>query len=163
LWQVAGLVLVTPPLIYLLVKLTYNGLLTLAIRFTDAAPLGRLFSSRWIGFAILAGAALLVLPSLVAAISTTHPAPAPAPAPLPPARAPARGALPRGPGEGGVLVGTDGALPGEIDYLIALGELPERGRMAHEGEVFSYRRKHEPPASFWTAIATGIPGPDHGV
>ncbi len=35
--------------------------------------------------------------------------------------------------------------------------------MAREGRVFSYRRKHEPPASFWTAVATGIPGPDHGV
>jgi hypothetical protein len=152
LWQVAGLVLVTPPLIYLLVKLTYNGLLTLAIRFTDAAPLGRLFSRRWIGFAILAGAALLVLPSLVSAISAAHHSRASAPA-----------ALPTGPGERVALVGIDGVLPSEIDYLIALGELPELGRMAREGQVFSYRRKQEPPASFWTAIATGVPGPDHGV
>ncbi len=152
LWQVAGLVLVTPPLIYLLVKLTYNGLLTLAIRFTDAAPLGRIFSRRWIGFAILAGAALLVLPSLVSAVSKDHHSQAPAPA-----------ALPTGPGERVALVGIDGVLPSEIEYLIALGELPELGRMTREGEVFSYRRKHEPPASFWTAVATGVPGPDHGV
>ena len=152
LWQVAGLVLVTPPLIYLLIKLTYNGLLTLAIRFTDAAPLGRLFSRRWIGFAILAGAALLVLPSLISAVSAAHRSPAPAPA-----------ALPTGPGERVALVGIDGVLPAEIDYLIALGELPELGRMAREGQVFSYRRKREPPASFWTAVATGVPGPDHGV
>jgi hypothetical protein len=29
--------------------------------------------------------------------------------------------------------------------------------------VGSYRREAEPPAWFWTAVATGIPGPDHGV
>src|SRR6185503_19481281 len=31
------------------------------------------------------------------------------------------------------------------------------------GRVFRYAREEEPPASFWTAVATGIPGPDHGV
>jgi hypothetical protein len=149
--QVAGLALVTPPLVYLMVKLVYNGLLTLAIRFTDSAPVGRLFSRRWLGLAIHAGAALLVLPALVSAISAYR-APAPAPA-----------ALPTGPGERVALVGIDGVLPEEIDYLIALGELPEMGRLAREGRVFSYRRKAEPPASFWTAVATGVPGPDHGV
>src|SRR3954470_1534524 len=88
LWEGAGPVLVTPPLIYLLGKLTYKGLLTLATRFTDAAPLGRLFSRRWIGFAILAGAALLVLPSLVSAVSAGRRSPAAGPAGLPPRRAP---------------------------------------------------------------------------
>jgi hypothetical protein len=151
LWQVAGLVLVTPPLIYLLVKLVYNGLLTLAIRFTDEAPLGRLFSRRWLGFAILAGATLLVLPALVSALANSH---TPAPAPV---------ALPTGPGERVALIGIDGVLPEEIDYLIALGELPEMGRLAGQGRVYSYRRQREPPASFWTAVATGVPGPDHGV
>jgi hypothetical protein len=148
LWQVAALALVTPPLIYLLVKLVYNGLLTLAIRFTDSTPLGRLFSGRWLGFALLAGAVLLVLPSVLSAHRPQAPAPA---------------ALPTGPGERVALVGIDGVLPAEIDYLIALGELPELARMAREGRVFSYARKAEPPASFWTAVATGVPGPDHGV
>ena len=148
LWQVAGLALVTPPLIYLLVKLVYNGLLTLAIRFTDSTPLGRLFSGRWLGFALLAGAVLLVLPSVLSARRAQAPAPA---------------ALPTGPGERVALVGIDGVLPAEIDYLVALGELPELARMAREGQVFSYSRKAEPPASFWTAVATGVPGPDHGV
>ncbi len=149
LWQVLGLALVTPPLIYLLVKLVYNGLLTLAIRFTDSTPLGRLFSGRWLGFALLAGAVLLVLPSVLSAHRPQAPAPA---------------ALPTGPGERVALVGIDGVLPAEIDYLVALGELPELARMAREGRVLSYRRKAgEPPASFWTAVATGVPGPDHGV
>jgi hypothetical protein len=148
LWQVGALALVTPPLIYLLVKLVYNGLLTLAIRFTDSTPLGRLFSGRWLGFALLAGAVLLVLPSVLSAHRPQAPAPA---------------ALPTGPGERVALVGIDGVLPAEIDYLVALGELPELARLAREGRVLSYRRKAEPPASFWTAIATGVPGPDHGV
>jgi hypothetical protein len=92
-----------------------------------------------------------VLPALSSAISAHHdPAPAPA-------------ALPTGPGERVALVGIDGVLPAEIDYLMALGELPELARMARQGRVFSYRRKAEPPASFWTAVATGVPGPDHGV
>ncbi|MFL6196166.1 MAG: hypothetical protein ACJ75H_18445 [Thermoanaerobaculia bacterium] len=149
LWQVAGLVVVTPPLVYLLVKLVYNGLLTLAIRFTDSAPMGRLFSRRWLGLAILTGATLLVLPALVSARR------APGEAPV---------ALPTGPGERVAVIGIDGVLPEEADYLLALGELPEMARLAREGRAFSYaRRPGEPPASFWTAVATGVPGPDHGV
>jgi hypothetical protein len=149
----AGLALVTPPLVYLMVKLVYNGLLTLAIRFTDAAPVGRLFSRRWLGLAILAGAALLALPALVAALSARRADPAAAPV-----------ALPTGPGERVVLLGIDGVLPEEVDYLLALGELPELGRLARTGGLLAYRRKPgEPPASFWTTVATGVPGPDHGV
>ncbi|MFY9819914.1 MAG: hypothetical protein WAM82_00925 [Thermoanaerobaculia bacterium] len=146
--QVAVLVLATPPVVYLLIKLVYQGLLSLAIRFTEEAPLGRLFSRRWLGFAIVLSVALLTLPAVVLA----RRAPAPAPA-----------ALPTGPGERVLLLGIDGVLPEEIDYLMTLGELPELTRLAHEGRVLSYRRRAEPPASFWTAVATGVPGPDHGV
>ncbi len=146
--QVAVLVLATPIVVYLLIKLVYQGLLSLAIRFTEEAPLGRLFSRRWMGFAIVLGIALLTLPAVVLAGRT------PAPAPV---------ALPTGPGERVMLVGIDGVLPEEIDYLMTLGELPQVTRLAKEGRVFSYRRRPEPPASFWTAVATGVPGPDHGV
>jgi len=146
--QVIILVLVTPLVIYALIKLVYHGLLTLAIRFTDSAPLGRLFSRRWLGLAILLGVALLTVPAVVSA----RRAPVPAPAALPTAR-----------GERVLLVGIDGVLPEELDYLMTLGELPEMGRLAREGRVLTYQRKSEPPASFWTAVATGVPGPDHGV
>ena len=146
--QVAVLVLATPPVVYLLIKLVYQGLLSLAIRFTEEAPLGRLFSRRWLGLAIVLAVALLTLPAVVLARR------APAVAPV---------ALPTGPGERVLLVGIDGVLPEEIDYLMTLGELPEVTRLAREGRIFSYRRRPEPPASFWTAVATGVPGPDHGV
>jgi hypothetical protein len=146
--QVAVLVLATPVVVYLLIKLVYQGLLSLAIRFTEEAPLGRLFSRRWMGFAIVLGVALLTLPAVVLAGRT------PAPAPV---------ALPTGPGERVLLLGIDGVLPEEIDYLMTLGELPRVTRLAREGRVLRYRRRPEPPASFWTAVATGVPGPDHGV
>ncbi|HEV2852809.1 MAG TPA: hypothetical protein VHC97_08390 [Thermoanaerobaculia bacterium] len=146
--QVVILTIATPPVVYALIQLVYQGLLTLAIRFTEEAPVGRLFSRRWLGLAILSAIALLTVPAVVSA----RRAPVEAPA-----------ALPTGPGERVLLLGIDGVLPEEAEYLLALGELPALGRLAREGRVLSYERKAEPPASFWTAVATGVPGPDHGV
>lgn len=145
------LALATPPIVYGLIKLVYQGLLTLAIRFTEEAPLGRLFSRRWLGLAILSALALLTVPAVVLAVSARRV----------PVESPA--ALPKGPGDRVLLLGIDGVLPREAEYLLALGELPALGRLAREGRVLSYGRKAEPPASFWTAVATGVPGPDHGV
>jgi hypothetical protein len=141
--------LAAPVGIYLLIKLVDHGLLTLAIRFTDTAPGGRLFSRRWLGVTILAAAFLLTLPAL---LSTARSEPPPAPAGLPVA-----------PGERVLLLGIDGVLPEELDYLLALGDLPTLSGLAQEGGLLSYTRRDEPPASFWTSIATGVPGPDHGV
>lgn len=146
--QVAILVIATPPVVYALIKLVYQGLLTLAIRFTEEAPLGRLFSRRWLGLAILSAIALLTVPAVVSARRA-------------PVQAPA--ALPTGPGDRVLLLGIDGVLPREAEYLMNLGELPILSRLAREGRVLTYPRKAEPPASFWTAVATGVPGPDHGV
>ena len=53
--------------------------------------------------------------TLLAAVALFAPHPAPA---APPA------ALPTAPGERVALVGVDGVLPGELDYLLARGELP---------------------------------------
>ena len=146
--QMALLGLIAPVMVYLLVKLVYHGLLTLAIWFTDSAPRGRLFSRRWVGFAILAATVLLMLPAVV---STRRDPPA----------VPA--ALPTAPGEPVLLIGIDGVLPEELDYLLARGDLPALGRLAREGRTLSYDRNPKPPASFWTEVATGVPGPDHGV
>jgi hypothetical protein len=141
--------LVTPVAIYVLVKLVYHGLLTLSIRFTDSPPRGRLFSRRWLGLAILSAAFLLTLPAVLSARRAEIAAPA---------------TLPTAPGERVLLLGIDGVLPEEVDYLLSLGDLPAMGRLARAGgRLWSYRRHAEPPASFWTAVATGRPGPDHGV
>ena len=143
----------TPVAIYLLIKLVDHGLLTLAIQLTDAAPEARLFSRRWLGLAILATAFLLTLPAVISA----HREPPAAPATLPVA-----------PGERVVLLGIDGVLPEEVDYLMRTGDLPVLAGMAgmaqgEGGRVMRYARRDEPPASFWTSVATGIPGPAHGV
>ncbi|HEY0781460.1 MAG TPA: hypothetical protein VGE98_03330, partial [Thermoanaerobaculia bacterium] len=62
---VVGLLL--PLAVYLLIKLVDQGLLTLAIRFTDLPPRRRLFSRRWLGLAIVGAAAVLTVPSLLSA------------------------------------------------------------------------------------------------
>jgi hypothetical protein len=146
--QLALLGLTAPVLVYVLVKLVDHGLLTLAIWFTDSAPRGRLFSRRWMGLAILTATVLLMLPAVVSARREPPHAPA---------------TLPTAAGERVLLIGVDGVLPKEIDYLLARGDLPALGRLSREGQVLSYRREAEPPASFWTEVATGVPGPGHGV
>lgn len=141
--------LAAPLAVTVLVRLIYQGLLTLAIRFTDATPHTRLFSRRGLGLGILAAAFLLTVPAVLSARRE--------PIPPPPT-------LPTSPGDRVLLLGIDGVLPQELDYLLAVGDLPTFGRLAREGgRVFRYEREAEPPASFWTAVATGISAPDHGV
>jgi hypothetical protein len=148
-WQLAAVAVAAPAVIYLVVKLAYHGLLALAIRLTDAPPPRRLFSRRWLGFAILSVAFLLTLPAVLSARRAD---------PAPPA------ALPTAPGERVLLVGIDGVLPEEVDYLLRAGDLPAFARLARQGgALLSYARRPEPPASFWTSVATGLPTPDHGV
>ncbi len=147
------LALAAPLAVAVLVRLVYQGLLTLAIRFTDTTPQARLFSRRGfrsLGLAIVAAAFLLTVPAVQSVRRETVRAPA---------------TLPMAPGDRVLLLGIDGVLPEELDYLLAVGDLPTLGRLAREGgRVFRYtHERDEPPASFWTAVATGIPGPDHGV
>jgi hypothetical protein len=143
------LALAAPLAVAVLVRLVYQGLLTLAIRFTDTTPRTRLFSRRGLGLAIVAAAFLLTVPAVQSIRRETVSAPP---------------TLPVAPGDRVLLLGIDGVLPEELDYLLAVGDLPTLGRLARQGgRVYSYARKDEPPASFWTAVATGIPGPDHGV
>jgi hypothetical protein len=145
----ALLSLATSIAIYLLIKLVYHGLLTLAIQLTDAAPGGRLFSRRWLGLTIFAVGFLLTVPALLSA--RREPAPPPA-------------TLPTAPGERVVLLGIDGVLPEELDYLLKTGDLPAMAELTQGGgRVLRYARREEPPASFWASVATGLPGPAHGV
>ncbi len=153
-WQLAAVAVAAPAVIYLVVKLAYHGLLALAIRLTDAPPPRRLFTRRGLGLAILAAAFLLTLPAVLSARRSEPPAPA---------------VLPTAPGERVLLVGIDGVLPEEVDYLLAVGDLPGLAQLSGKGKgdgggaLLAYARPAEPPASFWTSIATGLPTPEHGV
>ncbi|HZF10411.1 MAG TPA: alkaline phosphatase family protein [Thermoanaerobaculia bacterium] len=149
-WQLAVVGVAAPVAVYVLIKLVYHGLLALAIRLTDAPPDRRLFSRRGLGFGILSAAFLLTLPAVLAAARRE-------PAAAPPS-------LPEAPGERVLLLGIDGVLPAEADYLLKTGDLPVFARLAGEaGGARSYTRSPEAPASFWTTIATGLPTSEHGV
>ncbi|HEV7515573.1 MAG TPA: hypothetical protein VGR07_04665 [Thermoanaerobaculia bacterium] len=149
-WQLAVVAVGAPVAVYVLIKLVYHGLLALAIRLTDAPPDRRLFSRRGLGFAILSAAFLLTLPAVLAAARGER-------VETPPS-------LPEAPGERVLLLGIDGVLPAEVDYLLQTGDLPALARLAGDsGGARRYSRSPEPPASFWASVATGLPSPEHGV
>ena len=64
-----------------------------------------------------------------------------------------------------MLLGLDGILAEEFDYLLARGSLRTMARLVDGGAVVaSYRRAAEvEPAEFWTTVATGVGGARHGV
>jgi hypothetical protein len=137
---------------YALVRLVYQGLLALAIRFTERAPAAGLLAwrwRRWVSGAVLAGVLLLAVPVVLAAGGVEPPPP-----PL----------LPVAPGERTLVVGLDGVLPEEVEYLLRHGDLPAMAELARRGgRLLRYARADEPPAAFWTSLATGLAPPRHGV
>ena len=137
---------------YALVRLVYQGLLALAIRFTERAPAAGLLAwrwRRWVSGAVLAGVLLLAVPVVLAARGVEPPPP-----PL----------LPVAPGERTLVVGLDGVLPEEAEYLLRHGDLPAMAELVRRGgRLLNYRRADEPPAAFWTSVATGLAPPRHGV
>ncbi|MBV8199724.1 MAG: alkaline phosphatase family protein, partial [Acidobacteria bacterium] len=137
---------------YALVRLVYQGLLALAIRFTERAPAAGLLAwrwRRWVSGAVLAGVLLLAVPVVLAARAALPPPP-----PL----------LPTAPGERTLVLGLDGVLPEEIEYLLRHGDLPAMAELERGGaRLLRYLRPDEPPAAFWTSLATGLAPPEHGV
>jgi hypothetical protein len=137
---------------YALVRLVYQGLLALAIRFTEGAPAAGLLAwrwRRWVSGAVLAGVLLLAVPVVLAARGAEPPPP-----PL----------LPVAPGERTLAVGLDGVLPEEAEYLLRRGDLPAMTELLRGGgRLLRYTRAEEPPAAFWTSVATGLAPPGHGV
>jgi Type I phosphodiesterase / nucleotide pyrophosphatase len=137
---------------YALVRLVYQGLLALAIRFTERPPAAGLLAwrwRRWVSGAVLAGVLLLAVPVVLAARAAEPPPP-----PL----------LPVAPGERTLVVGLDGVLPEEAEYLLRHGDLPAMAELARGGgRLLRYARADEPPAAFWTSVATGLAPPGHGV
>jgi hypothetical protein len=149
-WQrvVAGLVL--PLVAAAVAKLLANGLLSIAIRLTRLTPRERLVSRKTI-----VGVTLATL-AIVSAVAVLLPQRAPATAPT---------SLPGSRGERVLLLGLDGILAEEFDYLLARGSLPAMARLVEEGAVVaSYRHAVDlEPAEFWTTVATGVGGERHGV
>ena len=131
-------------------KLLANGLLSLAIRLTRLTPRERLVSRRTI-LAVLGGTL-----GLLTAVALAWPEAK---------RVVAPPALPMAPGETVAFVGLDGILPGELDYLLARGALPELARrIAAGGVVARYARPAGvEPAELWTTFATGVDSTRHGV
>ncbi|HSM13761.1 MAG TPA: alkaline phosphatase family protein, partial [Thermoanaerobaculia bacterium] len=131
-------------------KLVADGLLAFGIRMTHRAPRERMVRRRTVT-AVVAGCVVVL--GLLALLVPRRP------------RAAAPPALPSAPGERVALVGIDGVLADELDYLLARGELPALARLAGpQGIAAAYRR--DPgvsPAELWTTIATGLPGSAHGV
>jgi hypothetical protein len=137
---------------YALVRLVYQGLLALAIRFTERPSAAGLLAwrwRRWVSGAVLAGVLLLAVPVALAARGAEPPPP-----PL----------LPVAPGERTLVVGLDGVLPEEAEYLLRHGDLPAMAALQRGGgRLLRYVRADEPPAAFWTSVATGLAPPGHGV
>ena len=142
--------LVLPLLAAGVAKLLANGLLSLAIRLTRMTPRQRLVSRRTI-LSVLGGTL-----GALAVVAIAWPE-------RRVERNPA--ALPVAPGEAVVLIGLDGILPGELDYLIARGVLPHLSRLLADGGVVVPLRRPQgiEPAELWTTVATGVPADRHGV
>ena len=147
-WQLAVAALAAAAVGWALTRLFEAAYLALAIRFTRLLPASRRFGRRALAVGLAALAALVLLPVLVSARGAAPPSPP---------------VLPTAPGERALLVGVDGVLAEEFDYLLARGELREVARLASAGRLARYRRPEEAPASFWTTIATGLPTARHGI
>lgn len=131
-------------------KLLADALLAFEIRLTRWTPAERFVSRRHLALGVAASVGALAL------VAAAVPQPD---QPRPPA------SLPRAPGERLVVVGVDGVLPEEIDYLLQRGDLPALAdRAARGGVTLRHRRDASaPPAAFWTTLATGLPPSGHGV
>ncbi len=147
-WQIAVLCVAAPFVFYALVKTVHHALLALAIRLADEPSEVWSLSRGGLILGLSAAVLVVLVPALLAARRPAEDAP---------------GSLPMAPGGRVLAIGIDGVLASELDYLLGRGELPALGALARSGAVFSYARGNEPPASFWTRIATGRPSPENGV
>jgi len=146
-WQLAVAALAAPAVGWALARLFEAAFLGVAIRLTREAPLGRAFGRR----ALAAGLATLALFLLVTVALSARRQVAVAPA-----------ALPQAVGERVLLLGVDGVLAEEVDYLIARGELPALAELAQRGRV-ARLASGDQPATLWTTVATGVGAERHQV
>ncbi len=148
-WQLGLLVLALPMVAYGLFQVIHGGLLALSVRMTERAPSRPSSPHGWIALVLLLLTLLTLLPAILDLGTGLDPLPS---------------SLPMLPLERVLLIGVDGVLPGELDYLLASGELPEiERRLDHGGVLLSYPRPEGPPAAFWTTVGTGLPAAGHGL
>lgn len=132
-----------------LVRVLYHGLLSLSLRLGDADAGRWPLTRRGLHLALALAACAIALPIAFAARSAAPPS------------APA--SLPSAPGDRVVVVGIDGVLAQELEYLLARGELPQLAERVREAGLASYRRPIQAPVVFWTTVATGTPPELHEV
>jgi hypothetical protein len=147
-WTRAGLAAAAALAAWMLGRVLYDGLLALVARFSRLQPRGFAIPRWALGAVALAGGLSLLAPILFAAPGAGTPAPF----------------LPTAPGDRVLLIGVDGVLAKELDYLLARGDLAAiAGRRSQGGAVLRYERPAGPPASLWTSVATGLEPAAHGV
>ena len=147
-WQWISMICMLPFFAYLVFKVVHGGLLTLAIRLTDLAPEQPSSYGRWVVLGLVLVTFLLMVPAALDMESGAAPSPA---------------GLPVTMGERVIVIGIDGVLPQELDYLMAAGELPTLAELAEQGLATTYSRPEESPIAFWTTVATGLPSSLHGL
>lgn len=131
---------------YAALTLLRGGLLALAVARTGRAPVLRRAGSWVVAAGALLAAVLVVAPAVVASRAPTRPK---------------VDQLPSGPGVASVLLGVDGVLPEELDYLMQSGRLPALAALG--ATRMTYLRPDGPPASLWTSVATGVTPEVHEV
>ncbi len=133
---------------WILGRVVYGGLLAISARFARPGAERPLLPRRLLGAVALLGAAVLLAPALLAVPETPQGAPF----------------LPTAPGDRVLLIGVDGVLSDEFEYLLARGDLPAIARRRQVGSaLLRYPRPSGPPASLWTSVATGLTPAAHGV
>lgn len=147
-WTAVTFALALPLAIFALIRLIEIGLLTLAIRLTELTPSRRSVVRRWVVAAVLVGLTLILLPVMLSGRAQTPPPPS----------------LPTAAGGRVLLVGVDGVLRSELEYLLSRGSLPGLASLLGQGGVLArYERSDGEPALFWTGLATGLDAGRHGV
>ena len=148
-WPGWVLALVAASVAYVISLLLYHGLLALAIRLTERTPRDRAGRQQKVLLGLAAATALLSLIPASLMRST---------APLSPE------ALPVSQPGRVLVVGMDGVLGSEFDYLLSRGDMPTLSSLVDRGGVVaSYDRPDLEPAAVWTTVATGLSSPLHGV
>ncbi|MCG8457169.1 MAG: alkaline phosphatase family protein [Holophagales bacterium] len=147
-WQATVLALAVPVLAWLVWKAVHGGLLTLAIRLTDQTPERPSQRGRW---GVLALLALTFLVMLSAALDVGRSEPGT------PANLPVSGSA------GVAVIGVDGVLPAEVEYLVGRGEMGALEELEPTGVWLDYSRREEEPIAFWASMATGLASPFHGM